>query len=372
MVRQGRARRNPERSMLDVLARSRTLVALRMSIQDKGPMDQLSAHLDRAWDLVTRGDLSGAMKSAEKSLEVDADAPEVHNLMGYIRAQEGRAEEAIEHYERAIELDESFVEAMLNAAEVRLHPLGEWDAAIAMVEKALDWIEDPEETADAMLLKIDALLGKGDREGAAAAVAALPAGPFESAGIAFSIGRVRFEIGDVPGSEPWLRTALEKDPRNAEAHYYLGLVLQDRGDPRAAAISFLHARDAELRGPGRPTLIAPEHFERRVQSAIQKLPPRIAQVIDGALVILGDLPGAEVVAEGVDPRIPVLLDDLAPEGEPPRAGRVFVYQRNVERPLADAGAIEDEIVRAIVDEIEHVFAELKSAATLPAAAAKPN
>ena len=98
--------------------------------------------------LVTRGDLSGAMKSAEKSLEIDETAPEVHNLMGFIRAHEGRAEEAVEHYERAIELDESFVEAMLNAAEVKLHPLRDWDGAIAMIDEALDWIDDAEETAD--------------------------------------------------------------------------------------------------------------------------------------------------------------------------------------------------------------------------------
>ena len=345
-----------------------------MATHDKGPMDQLSAHLDRAWDLVARGDFAGAMKSAEKSLEIDETAPEVHNLMGYIRAQEGRAEEAIEHYERAIELDESFVEAMLNAAEVKLHPLRDWDGAIALVDEALDWIEDPEESADAALLKIDALLGKGDREGAIAAVRALPEGPFESPAISFSLGRARFETGDVEGAEPWLRSAAEKDPKNAEAHYYLGLVLQERGDARAASISFLHARDAELRAPARPTLVAPEQFERRVQGAIRKLPAHAAPVIEGALVIIGDLPGAEVVAEGVDPRIPVLLDDLSPEGEPARVGRLFVYQRNVERPANGGAEIEDEIVRAIVDELEHVFPELRSGPGTPVgdAASKPN
>lgn len=332
-----------------------------MAIHDSLPMDQLSAHLDRAWDLVSRGDFAGAMRSAEKSLEIDPDAPEVHNLMGYIRAQEGHAEEALEHYERAIELDESFVEAMLNAAEVRLHPMGDWDGAIAMVDGALDWIDDPEETADAMLLKIDAMLGKGDQEAAKQAVLALPEGPFESPGIAFSIGRARFETGDVDASEPWLRRAVEKEPRHAEAHYYLGLVLQERGDVRGASIAFLHSRDAELRGGGAAPLSSPEAFERRVQSAIGKVEGEIARVIEGALVIVGELPGAEVVAEGVDPRIPLLLDDLSPEGEPPRAGRVFVYQRNVERLAVGPIDLEDEIGRALAEEIGHVFPELAAA-----------
>lgn len=332
-----------------------------MASNDKGPMDQLSAHLDRAWDLVARGDFPGAMRSAEKSLEMEPDSPEVHNLMGYIRAQEGHAEDALEHYERAIELDESFVEAMLNAAEVCIHPLHDWDAAITRIESALDWIEDAEEQADAMLLKVDALLGKGDRDGASEVVRALPEGPFESAGIAFSIGRARFETGDATGAEAWLRGALEKEPRHAEAHYYLGLVLQERGDARAAALSFLHSRHAELRGGAAAPLVSPESFERRVQSAIGRLAPAVAAVIEGALVIVGDVPGAEVVAEGVDPRIPVLIDDIGAEGEPPRAGRVFVYQRNVERMAPGPMELEAEIARAITDEIEHVFPDLQPA-----------
>lgn len=332
-----------------------------MPSPDKGPMDQLSAHLDRAWDLVSRGDFSGAMRSAEKSLEIDPDSPEVHNLMGYIRAQEGHAEEALEHYERAIELDESFVEAMLNAAEVCIHPLQDWDGAIARIESALDWIEDPEEQADAMLLKIDALLGKGDRAGAAVVVNALPEGPFESAGIAFSIGRARFETGDVRGAEPWLRRAIEKETRHAEAHYYLGLVLQERSDARGAALAFLHSRHAEVRGGAPAPMVSSETFERRVQSAIGRLRENVARVIEGALVIVGDVPGAEVVAEGVDPRIPVLLDDLGAEDEPPRAGRVFVYQRNVERIAAGPMELEEEIARSITEEVEHVFPEVAGA-----------
>ena len=33
-------------------------------------MDRLSAHLDRGWELVTQGDLNGAMASAEQTLDL--------------------------------------------------------------------------------------------------------------------------------------------------------------------------------------------------------------------------------------------------------------------------------------------------------------
>ncbi len=332
---------------------------------DDGPMGQLSAHIDRAWDLVNRGDFAGAMRSAEKCAELDSETPEVHNLMGFIRAQEGQAEQALEHYERAMELDEGFVEAMLNAAEVKLHPLEDWSGAIALVEQALDWIDDPEEQADAMLIRIEALLGKGDRAAAAAALRALPDGPFENPGIPFSIGRARFETGDAEGAEAMLRQALEKDPRHADAHYHLGLVLQARGALRDASIAFLCARDADLKGPARPPLLPADAFERRVRAAMEKLPAPLAAALTGALVMVVDVPGAEVVAEGVDPRIPALLDDLSPEGEPFRAGRVFIYQANVERAALHAADVEREIRDALVAELEHAFPELAAAPLAP-------
>src|ERR1051326_542439 len=81
-------------------------------------MDQFSAHLDRGWDLVQRGDPRGAELSARRALEIDAQSPEAYNLLGYVAALKGEFEEAVEHYRQAIALDDTYLEAMLNAAEV--------------------------------------------------------------------------------------------------------------------------------------------------------------------------------------------------------------------------------------------------------------
>src|SRR5450432_2613697 len=98
-----------------------------------GAMDQFTAHIDRGWDLVHRGDLRGAQLSAEKGLELDPQSPEAHNLLGYVKAAQGQPEDAIELYRQAIALDDTFVEAMLNAAEVLIHPLHDFDGAVGMV-----------------------------------------------------------------------------------------------------------------------------------------------------------------------------------------------------------------------------------------------
>lgn len=322
----------------------------------KGPMDQLTAHLDRGWDLVARGDLPAALLSAQKSLELDAESPEAHNLIGYIHAAEGNAEEALEHYRQAIELDETFVEAMLNAAEVLIHPVGDYDGALAMVEDAMDFMEEDEEVADAMLLKVDVLLHIGDRDGAAQVVRALPEGPFDNPNVEFLVGRAKLEVGDVEGAEPRLRAALERQPDHAEACYYIGLALEQKGNLREATVAFLQARELDLRLPSPPWSLPLDQFERKVQSSIVQLPRAMRDVLEGALVIVSEAPGAEVVADGVDPRLGVLLDAI--QEDPPRTSRVFIYQRNIERVASGVLGIEEEIAGSLERELATLFPKL--------------
>src|SRR6202046_5437087 len=101
--------------------------------------DQLTATLDRGWDLAQKGDASGAIACAKRALEIDPQSPEVHNLMGFASALEGAAEDALEHYRLAIALDETYFEAMLNAAEIMIAPLDDLEGAIAQIEDALDY-----------------------------------------------------------------------------------------------------------------------------------------------------------------------------------------------------------------------------------------
>ncbi|MDB4991273.1 MAG: 4Fe-4S ferredoxin, iron-sulfur binding protein, partial [Myxococcaceae bacterium] len=118
--------------------------------------------------------------------------------------------------------------------------------------------------------------------------------------------------------------------------------------------------------PKPPWSLSASNFERRVQNAVRKLPTALAETIDGALVVVSDIPGPEVVAEGVDPHVGVLIDDLQDasgrplvgDAQPERAGRVFVYQRNVERWADNAGELEDEILHTLEQELALTFPQL--------------
>lgn len=322
-------------------------------------MDQFSAHLDRGWDLVQRGDTRGAEASARRALEIDPHSPEAHNLLGFVAALEGEGEEAIEAYRQAIALDDTYLEAMLNAAEVYIHPLGEYDEAIEMCDQALELAEVDEEIIDALLLKFDALLGKGDAEEAARIVQKIPEGPYDNPNHTFLVGRAFYEVGAVEKAAALIEEAAAKDPRHAEAHYYLGLIRDERGDARGATQAFLRSRELDLELGMPPWAPGKDVFRELCTKAIGGINQVLRRYIEGSDVYVSDVPGMELVAEGVDPRALVLLDGIDERG--PREGRaatrVFVYALNITRLAGNLDGIEREIAHAIEREISATFLE---------------
>jgi tetratricopeptide (TPR) repeat protein len=313
-------------------------------------MDQLTAHLDRGWDLAQKGDAPGASTCARRALEIDPKSPEVHNLLGYAAALGGETEEALEHYRDAIALDETYLEAMLNAAEVLLSPREDWDEAIEMCDEALDYAETPEEIADCILLKVDALLGKGAADEANKVLARIPSGPYENPSYDYLVGRAYYEV---------IEEAVKRAPLHADARYYLGLVRDERGDRPGATDAFLHARALDLREAPPGWSPSPEVFGGIVKQVVAKMDATLGKYVREAEVYCFDAVGQELVVDGVDPRAVVILDAGVedPDERRARRGRIFVYQRGLERAAGSLEAIADELEHALEHEIAAVFAD---------------
>lgn len=311
-------------------------------------MDQFTAHLDRGWDLAQRGDADGAESSAKRALELEADSPEAHNLLGFSRALRGEHEEALELYQQAIALDDTFLEAVLNAAELCIHPLGDPEAALVFCEVALELVESDEELTDALLLQFDAMLGLGREDDAKLICDKIPKGPYQNPIHSFLVGRAHFEVGDRAVAETLLNDAARKDPENPEAPYYLAMIHDERGEAKAATAAFLKSLALDARLAPLPWSLSPDSFEAAARQGISKLNPRLSAFIDPEEIYITRAPGIEVIVEGADPRSPVLLDAL--EGTRP-ALRVFVYQSNVERAAGGIERIGEVIVMTLEREI---------------------
>ncbi len=325
--------------------------------QRKGPMDQLSAHLDRGWDLAQRGDALGAESCARRALEIDADSPEVHNLLGFSAAMNGELEDAIEHYKHAIALDESYFEAMLNAAEILISPMGEYQEALTMIGDALDYAETDEETTDCLLFQIDALVGLNKKDEAKKLLERLPKGPFANPNYPFLIGRSHYELENFTEAWEHIEEAVKRDPESADALYYKGLLLDDRGDRRGATDCFLRSRMIDAVRPPPPWSPKPEDFAAIVKTVLAKLEPTLATMVSEAEVFVVDLPGAELVVDGVDPRSIVILDRAPTEPDGVDRLRIFVYQRSIELAAGGRERMEAELMSAFEREIANVFAD---------------
>ena len=320
-------------------------------------MDQFSAHLDRGWDLAQRGDSRGAELSARRALEIDGQSPEAFNLLGYVAALKGEFDEAIEHYRQAIALDDTYLEAMLNAAEVYIHPLADFDEAVSMCDQALDLVESDDELVDALLLKFDALLGRSEIDEARELCRRFPGGPFENASHTFLVGRAFYEIGDMERATPLIEEAVKTSPTNPEAFYYLGLVRDERGDVRAATEAFLKSRELDLHLPAPAWSLSAEAFAMSAKRAVASLDAQFLGHIREDEVFVAEVPGVEVVVDGVDPRALLLLDGATLENGSSATARVIVYQRNVERLAGSLELIEPEIRAALEREISATFIE---------------
>lgn len=316
-------------------------------------MDQISAHLDRGWDLIQKGDPTGAELSARRALDIDEESPEAHNLLGYVAALQGDFERALEHYREALDLDDTYLEAILNAAEVLVYPLGGFDEAIALCEQALDLAEGDDELIDILLLQFDALLGKNDMESARALCARFPEGPFENPTHQFLLGRAYFEVGDLESATPIIEDAAKAGIENPEVYYYLGMIRDELGDAAGATSAFLRVRHLDALSPPVPWTLSRDAFEHTVERAIASLGNKSRARLAECDLFVSDLPGVEVIVDAVDPRAAVLIEPALP-GEPSDSppGRVFVYQSNIERIAGALERVEIEVGHSLERELE--------------------
>lgn len=318
-------------------------------------MDRFSAHLDRGWDLVQQGDSTGAEASARRALELNETAPEAYNLLGYVAALRGDFDEALQHYQQALSLDETYFEALLNAAEVCIHPLSEYDEALDLCDRAIAIAETDDELVDALLLKFDALLGENRMDEARVLCTRFPEGPFENPNHVFLVGRALYEVGEIERATPLIKQAVRATPDNSEAYYYLGLLEDEEGDRARATEAFIKARSLDVLIPPPDWSLSPETFEHMTRKVVSTLPEHLRRVVRLDEIYVTDMPGVEFVVDGVDPRALILMDDIAPDPMP--SARLFVYQRNLERLAGALEAVEGELEAALERELTALLEE---------------
>jgi tetratricopeptide (TPR) repeat protein len=303
-------------------------------------MDRFSAHLDRSWDLISRGETTQALVAARQALDIDVESPEVHNLLGYIHALQGDYDEALECYRQAIELDEWFLEPLLNAAELLAHPDADPAESVVLCRQAAELELSPEELADALLIEVDALINLGRLDEARVRLGSIEAGDALPVAYQVALGRALFDVGDPDAAQPFIDRAIEFDPTLPDAWYARGILSRDDGKRVDAVVAFLETRERDLAQPRLPWSRSPTELEDLARGVIRTLEPVARAQLADARVQVVDYPSEEQIRREVDPRQVVLLEGI----DPARGGFevLWIFTLNLER-ISGPAAPEEEL-----------------------------
>ena len=212
-------------------------------------MDRFSAHIDRAWDLISKGQSIQALMAARQALGIDGESAEVHNLLGCIYAMDGDFTEAMSCYRRAMDLDDEYIDPILNAAELLLHSQADADEAIRYCDLAREMVSIEEELIEVVLLETDALLNKGRLDEARKKL--MEIGESNGLGAVHNmlVGRSLYEIGDFEKSRAFIDRAIDQDPTYTDAWYCKGLLLREEGRRIDAVTAFNSVLESDMAKP---------------------------------------------------------------------------------------------------------------------------
>ena len=195
------------------------------------------AHDELGNALPQEGRADEAIAQYQKALQIKPDDVLAHNNLGYALLQKGQVDEAIAHCQKALQLKPDFAEAHNNLGNALLQK-GQVDEAITHCQRALQIKPD---FAEAHNNLGNALLQKGQVDEAIAhCERALQIKP-DFAEACYNFGNALLQKGRVDEAVTQYQKALQIRPGYAEAHNNLGNALLQKGQVDEAIAQYQQA-----------------------------------------------------------------------------------------------------------------------------------
>jgi tetratricopeptide (TPR) repeat protein len=188
------------------------------------------AHNNLGNFFLQNGRTDEAMEQFRKALEIEPRYALAHNNLGAALYQKGRVDEAVTYYQKALEIEPRYAEAHNNLGIV-LFQKGQVDEAIAHFQKALAIQPNNAEIYNNFG---NALLEKGEADGAIRCFQkAVEIAP-DFAGAQENLGMILFQKGQMDEAIVHYQKAVAIQPVNAEFQYNLGYALFLKGEASGA------------------------------------------------------------------------------------------------------------------------------------------
>jgi tetratricopeptide (TPR) repeat protein len=196
--------------------------------------DNYIGHYNLGNVLLQKGNMNDAIAHFQTALQIKPDYVEAHNNLGGVLLKKGRVDEAIAQYQTALQIKPDNAETYYNLGNA-LRRKGKVDEAIAQYQMALQIKPD---YAEAHINLGNALLQKGKVDEAVAQYqTALQIKP-DLVEAHCDLGNALLQKGDVDEAIIHYQTALQIKPDNAEVHNNLGNILLQKGKVNEAIAQY--------------------------------------------------------------------------------------------------------------------------------------
>lgn len=325
-------------------------------------MSDSSTRLDQGWRKIEAGDYTSACQMAEAELRSDPENPDALLLLGACHRWQGDVEAAITAFARASTADPEWCEPALWLAEIFAQELDSPAEALAHAAAALERAEEEAEFFDAVLLKAEIEIQLGRLRAAQATLSELPpagevALPAEQA---LDLAHLFLEAESGEEAERRFRLLAEQDEEDAEAWYGLGLCAEAKGDEAGKRMAWRRVLELDRKAPLDSPHMSETEMTEVAELALQELPKVARKLIANVPILVVDLPAADEVEHGLDPRLLGLFEGAAyaeasSVGGTPQVTQILLFRKNLERLALDGEDLREQIRITLLHETGHFF-----------------
>src|SRR5687767_14377627 len=165
--------------------------------------DRLLADLERGFEALEQGKLDTAATIAERCRRIDRKNPDVVALSAAVADARGDAEEALLQYRTLVELRPDDPMPRICVARLELHDIGDADAALDTVEEAFEFIDEEADLIEAIFVKTEALLVRGEPVAARETLSELASSMVEDPDLALDLAELALTAEDAPAAKRW-------------------------------------------------------------------------------------------------------------------------------------------------------------------------
>jgi predicted Zn-dependent protease with MMP-like domain len=243
-------------------------------------------------------------------------------------------------------------------ARLELHAQDDPDAALDTLVAAFDFIDEESDLIEAIYVKAQALVARGEPEAAREALAELASSAIDDGDLALDLAELALAAADPAAAIRWIEIARADSDLVADALHLLGQVHEASGDRAAMITAWQEVRRLDLAaGPG-PLSISEDDVEQIALQTLAELPEDIRTRLDNVPILIDDAPSEALIADGLDPRLLGLFQGTPmPEdgGLAPTVTNILLFRGNLARSCGDAEQLAEEIRITVLHETAHYF-----------------